>query len=127
MRYAYAYITGAFGGLILGWLGDVPSVVWGLCGFIALDIISGLTAAWIEKNISSDVSLRGMARKGLMLLLVAAAALAAAVLPVEVPLCSMVAGAFCVTELISIVENLGRAGVPIPKSFVDALEKLKTK
>jgi phage-related holin len=45
-------------------------------------------------------------------------------LPIE--LGSAAAGAFCVTELISIVENASAIGVPIPKVITDLLDKLNT-
>jgi phage-related holin len=34
---------------------------------------------------------------------------------------------FCVNEMISIVENLGHAGVPLPQAVTKALEQLSSK
>jgi phage-related holin len=34
---------------------------------------------------------------------------------------------FCTNEVLSIVENLGLAGVPMPQAVVKALEQLQTK
>ena len=34
---------------------------------------------------------------------------------------------FCVNEILSITENIGLAGVPLPKVIINALDKLKSK
>jgi len=100
---------------------------------IAFDIATGLIAAWIAREISSDVSRRGIARKVLMLLGVAAAEVFGRMsgLEVSVPwggtwgLGAAVAGYYAIHEAISIVENLVRAGVPVPQFIVNKLARLR--
>lgn len=122
----FAYIIGGLGGAALAWLDKIPVVVWGLCGLMVVDFITGIAAAaCATKTINSNTGFRGIVKKSIMLLLVAAAWISAAILPVEIPLGGMVAGAFCINELISIVENAARAGISIPKPLAEALEKLK--
>jgi toxin secretion/phage lysis holin len=92
---------------------------------MALDIASGLIAGYVTRSISSDVSWRGMAKKSLVLLLVAACGVLERVWKLEVPLASGVVGFYIVHELISIVENTARAGLPMPKTLMSALRKLR--
>jgi toxin secretion/phage lysis holin len=100
---------------------------------IAFDIATGLIAGWIAREISSDVSRRGIARKVLVLLGVAAAEVFGRMsgLEVSVPwggtwgLGAAVAGYYAIHEAISIVENLVRAGVPAPQFVIDRLMQLR--
>ena len=125
MKSYIAYAVGGFSGIALGWLANVPTVVWSLIALMFLDVLMGLGAAFVTKTISSDVSYRGMVRKSLTLILVAATGILQQTWQTEVPLVSLVAGALCAKELISIIENAIRAGIPIPQPLVDAIEKLK--
>lgn len=92
---------------------------------ILLDLASGLLYAWSTGAVSSDASYRGMAKKAMMLLLVGAAHAYNATQPLGFDAAAAVAGFFCATELISITENAGRLGVPLPRVLARAIEKLK--
>lgn len=115
-----AWITAAAAGI---WGGFHP-LVQTLVVLILLDFASGLLYAWSCGAVSSDASYRGMAKKAMMLLLVGAAHAYNATQPLGFDAGTAVAGFFCTTELISIVENAGRLGLPIPKPLMDALAKL---
>lgn len=91
---------------------------------ILLDFASGFLLAWSTGSVSSDASYRGMAKKAMMLLLVGAASTYNATQPLGFDSAVAVAGFFCTTELISIVENAGRIGLPIPRPLMDAISKL---
>lgn len=101
---------------------------------IAFDIATGLVAGWIDRQISSELGRRGVAKKTLMLLAVAAAEVAGrhAGLEISVPwggtwgLGAAVAGYYAIQEAISIAENLARAGVPLPQFVVERLKQLKS-
>lgn len=88
-----------------------------------LDVLTGLTAAFIAKKLSSAASWNGMGKKVLIL---AAVGMGTAMEPYAagLPLGRLVAVFYTVTEGLSILENLSRAGVPIPQQLRDALEKL---
>ena len=99
---------------------------------IAFDIVTGMVAAWIDKSIDSAVSRRGMGRKLMELLGVAAAEMVGRQLDIEVTapwggvwgLGAAVAGYYCVHEALSITENLARAGVPMPEWALVRLKQL---
>ena len=102
---------------------------------ITLDYVTGLTKAWMKKSLSSEVGLKGIVKKLSYLLgvgvgfaadLLISLAADSFGLPVELPALFglMATLLLSLNELISIVENLGEIGVPMPKPLVDALHKL---
>jgi phage-related holin len=40
------------------------------------------------------------------------------------PLAQLAAGAYCVTEILSIIENSAKLGVPFPQAVIDVLPKV---
>jgi len=96
-----------------------------LVGLVIADIASGVLAGVIERKISSDATFRGMARKGLMLIIVGVAAFVGST--VELPLLPLVAGFYCGHEGLSIFENAVRVGLPVPAILRDVLLKLQSK
>ena len=122
-------------------VGCVVSVVLGLHWTIQLlvvaigcDILTGLIAAGIARKLDSNTSYVGLAKKGLMLTIVAFAEISSRIanLYIAVPwsgelwtLGAALAGYYCVHESLSIAENLGRSGVPLPQFMMVALVRLR--
>jgi len=129
-RIAYSpartYI-GAAVAVVIGFFGGLHPMIQTLLILIALDFASGFLLAWSTGAICSDASFRGMTKKAMMLLLVGAASTYNATQPLGFDCAVAVAGFFCTTELISIVENAGRIGLPIPGPLMDAIAKLGPK
>lgn len=109
--------------VMLGWLWSFPALAT-LIYFMAIDIVTGFTAACISKTVSSATSYNGMLKKVTMLAMVAAG-MGMEQLYADVPMGKVVATFLCFTELISITENLARAGIPIPAPWIDTLARLK--
>lgn len=113
------------------------AAIWASAGLVlqallllmALDVASGLVAAWGEKALDSDVGWRKLKKKFLMLAVVAAAAIVQPIVSsstqVNLPLTELTAGFLCANEALSIVENAARAGVPVPAILREALAKLR--
>lgn len=89
-----------------------------------LDILTGLVAAMSEGKVNSNCSFRGIWKKVQMLLLVASGLVFEVLYP-DIPWGKVIAGLFSVTEMISIIENAGRAGLPIPIALKETLSRLK--
>jgi len=114
-------------------LAAVAAGLWGgfhpliqtLVVLILLDFASGLLYAWGTGTVSSDASYKGMTKKAMMLLLVGAASTYNATQSLGFDAAAAVAGFFCATEFISITENAGRLGVPLPKVLTAAIAKLR--
>ncbi len=90
---------------------------------IAMDIATGITGSLIAGvKISSDLSFKGILKKVMKLLSVG---LGSFLEPYAggIPLGPALAGYWCADELISIVENYGKAKLPIPKPLRVFLSK----
>ncbi|WP_248930149.1 phage holin family protein [Paenibacillus hamazuiensis] len=94
---------------------------------IFIDYISGIGASIMErKGLSSDVGFKGLARKMFMVLIVVLAHRMDILLEVD----WIMTGAICfylANELISITENYGRMGLPLPDTVKQIITVLKTK
>ena len=116
-------ITGAFG----GWDGAFITLLI----FMAVDYLSGLAVALIFKNSpktksgggSSRVGWKGLCRKGMILLIVLVAYRLDLVLGTEYIRDTVIIG-FIANETISITENAGLMGVPLPKVITKAIDIL---
>lgn len=107
--------------------GDMDGLMIALIALIVLDYISGVAAAAAEKKLSSAVGAKGIVKKVFMLLIVAAANVADMNLIGEGHVLKSVTAVFYASnECISLIENAGRLGVPVPKKLLDVLEQLRS-
>ncbi|MDE6746914.1 MAG: phage holin family protein [Oscillospiraceae bacterium] len=108
--------------------GDRDGLMIALIGLIVMDYISGIIAAVVEKKLSSEVGAKGIAKKIFMLLIVAVANIVDINVIGEGHVLKSVTVVFYIAnECISLIENAGRLGVPVPKKLLDVLEQLKNK
>ena len=108
--------------------GDCDGLMIALIGLIVMDYISGVIAAVVEKKLSSEVGAKGIAKKIFMLLIVAVANIVDInVIGEGHVLKSVTVIFYLANECISLIENAGRLGVPVPKKLLDVLEQLKNK
>ena len=124
-------LGGALSWIFGGW--DAALVALLIC--MGVDYLSGSIVALVFHNsrktdtgaYDSGYGLKGLCKKCLMLLFVLAAVQMDRVLDVDYVRDAVCIG-FCTNEILSITENLGLAGVPLPQAVVHALEQLqKTK
>lgn len=92
---------------------------------IALDYVSGIIKAFVLKQLSSTVGFRGILKKVGILVVVALAVLIDRVTGESGAIRTLVIYYFVANEGLSIIENAGKAGLPIPHSIKEALEALK--
>jgi len=111
-------------GLLVGAFLSMSLALQALVFLQLIDFATGFLVAWSTGAVSSDISRKGFVKKCVALLLVAAIHAFTHAQPVGVDLASMTATWFCATELISIAENVGRAGYKLPKFLTDALAKI---
>ena len=108
--------------------GDLNGIMIALIALIVMDYISGVLAAVVEKKLSSEVGAKGIAKKIFMLLIVAVANIVDINVIGEGHVLKSVTVIFYIAnECISLIENAGRLGVPVPKKLLDVLEQLKNK
>lgn len=134
MKETVCTIFGIAGSLLSAAFGGWDAALMALVICIAVDYISGSLVALVFHNsrksetgsYNSSYGLKGLCRKGLMLLFVLVAVQLDRVLGSDYVRDAVCIG-FCSNEVLSIVENLGLAGVPMPQAVVKALEQLQTK
>lgn len=94
--------------------------------FMALDYATGLLRAYINKEVSSDVGLKGIARKAVIFVVLIVAVLLDRLLNTGNWLFrTLVCYFYIANEGISLLENCTGLGLPIPERLRDALEQLK--
>lgn len=118
----------AIGGILSALYGGWDGLIIALLCCIVADYMTGVIAASVTKTLSSGVGFRGLAKKFLILVLVAAACvLDRYVFSTNGAIRSMVMIFYISNEAISILENCGRAGVPIPAKLRKIFEQLNDK
>ena len=119
-------IAGAVGAVLGFMSGEVTGLFWALIAFMALDYITGVVVAIIEKRLSSEVGFRGLAKKFLILVFVAVDHIADTYILGGTPAAmSAVMLFYMANEGISIIENAAALGLPVPKKLKDIMVQLK--
>ena len=132
MKQTLCTLLGLLGSGLCWAFGGWDTALTALVICMSVDYISGSLVALVFHNsrksetgcYNSAYGLKGLCKKCLMLLFVVAAVQADRLLGADYVRDTVCIG-FCVNEILSIVENLGLAGVPMPQAVVDALEQLQ--
>lgn len=110
----------------LGWfLGGCDGLLFALIAFVVIDYITGVMCAINDHTLSSEVRFRGICRKVLIFLLVGIAnILDVQVIGTGSVLRTAVIFFYISNEGVSLLENAGRLGLPIPQKLKDILAQL---
>lgn len=127
-------VLGAIGSFLANILGGWTTDMQTLGILMTVDIVMGFMIAAIWKKSGKSLSgalsslsmWKGLCRKGVALLIILVANQLDVVIGVDYIRTAVII-AFIVNELISIVENAGTMGVPIPGVITKAIEVLKSK
>lgn len=127
-------ILGFVGGAISSYLGGWDMALQTLIIFMAIDYITGLMVAGIFHKsaksktgaLESRAGFKGLCRKGTVLLIVLVACRLDLTVGTDIFRDSTVI-AFVINEALSIIENAGLMGVPIPTAITKGIELLKDK
>jgi toxin secretion/phage lysis holin len=118
-------VFAAIGGW-LGWfLGGCDGLLYALIAFVVVDYVTGVMCAVVDKKLSSAVGFRGIFKKVLIFLLVGVAnILDAQVIGTGCVLRTAVIFFYISNEGVSLLENAGHLGLPIPTKLKAVLEQL---
>lgn len=127
-------MVGVIGSLIASQFGGWDAALSTLILFMAVDYITGLVVAGVfhaspkskDGTLESRAGWKGLCRKGVTLLIVLVACHLDTVMGSNFIRDATVI-AFIANETLSIIENAGLMGVPIPKALTGAIEILKQK
>ncbi len=134
MKEKVCAIIGTVGGAIATAMGGWNTGLQALVIFMAIDYATGLMVAGIFHSspktngggLESQAGWKGLCRKFVTLLIVLLANQMDVLLGVQYIRDAVIIG-FCANEAISILENAGLMGLPIPKAMKEAIELLKQK
>lgn len=118
------WLLGLFTAAIAAAWADLGMALQILLILMAIDMVTGIVAAFVARVVDSSVGWRGVGKK---ILVLAVVAMAAAVEPIlgGAPVAVVVTGFYCAIEGISILENVVAAGVKVPDVLMSALVKLR--
>ncbi len=134
MKEYFLLVCGIVGGTISALFGGWNHLLTTLLVVMGVDFITGLVVAGVFKKsqktqngaLDSNIGWKGIAKKGVTLLIVLIAHRLDLAIGTTI-IRDAVVIAFIVNEVISITENAGLMGVPIPSPIKKAIEVLKEK
>jgi len=122
MKFLAAWLV-VLGGFLLG---KFDGLMWALVTFIVLDYLTGVLAAVSRKELSSQIGAKGIAKKLLIFVIIIIANIVDVLVIGESHVLRSITVMFYIAnESISILENAGSMGVPVPKKILSVLEQLK--
>ena len=128
MKHIWNTVQAAFaavGGAVGWFIGGLDGFLFALIAFVITDYITGVLCAIEDKQLSSKVGFKGIARKVLILTLVGIGnILDTAVLKNGSAIRTAVIFFYLSNEGISILENAAHLGLPIPKALRNMLEAI---
>lgn len=132
MKDTFCMAVGALGAAIANLYGGWDAALQTLILFMAVDYVTGLIVAGVfhaspksrTGALESRAGWKGLIRKGETLLIVLVACRLDAVMATSFVRDAVVIGFIC-NETISIVENAGLMGLPIPAALTKAVDILK--
>ncbi|MGB4658024.1 MAG: phage holin family protein [Mobilitalea sp.] len=118
-------VIAAVGGFFGYFLGGLDGFLYALIAFVVIDYLTGIMVAILEKKLSSEVGFRGIFKKVLIFSLVAVAHIVdSQLIQTGSAIRTAVIFFYLSNEGISILENTGKIGLPIPEKLKKALEQL---
>ena len=123
----YFKVIVAIIGTGLTWLfGSWDTAIGTLILFIVFDYITGVIKGYVNKELSSDVGLKGIARKAVIfIVLIVAVALDRLMNTGTWVFRTLVCYFYIANEGISLLENCAALGLKVPDKLKDALAQLK--
>lgn len=134
MKERICTLLGLAGSALCWAFGGWDAAIAALLVCMAVDYVSGSMVALVFHNsrktesgaYNSSYGLKGLCKKGMMLLFVLVAVQIDKLLGTAYARDAVCIG-FCSNEVLSIIENLGLAGIPMPQAITKALEQLQKK
>lgn len=106
-------------------LGGIDNLIIMLLIIMAIDYITGICKAIINKNLNSIIGIKGIIKKVGYLLIVALAVLIDKLLGNSSAIRILIIYFFIANEGISILENWSQMGLPLPQKLKQIFEQLR--
>ena len=121
---AYKAVIAAGGATTSYLFGGWSALLGILLAFVAADYLTGMLAAGVEGKLCSAVGMRGIAKKVCIFVIVAVTHLVDQAIGDAHFFRDVTIFFYLANELLSITENVGRIGLPIPDIIKQAVEVL---
>ena len=117
-------------------IGGIATYIWGpwdaliiaLVAMVAIDYITGIIKAAMQGKLSSLVGFKGLLKKVAIFLLVAVGVMVDKIIPATNEAVRNAVIFFYIANVgLSILENAGELGLPLPAALKKSLEKMKDK
>lgn len=117
-------------------IGGIATYIWGpwdaliiaLVAMVTIDYITGIIKAAMQGKLSSLVGFKGLLKKVAIFLLVAVGVMVDKIIPAtNETVRSAVIFFYIANEGLSILENAGELGLPLPAALKKSLEKMRDK
>ena len=123
----FKMVAGICGGALSYFFGGWSALLGVLLAFVVVDYITGVLAAAVKRKLNSGIGFVGIAKKVLIFVIVAVAHLVDVTLGDAHFFRDATIFFYLANELLSILENAGSVGIPIPPGIDKAAEILKQK
>jgi toxin secretion/phage lysis holin len=132
MKAIWTWTQTAFagvGGVVGLYLGGADGFLYALIAFVVVDYITGVLRAIVEKQLSSRVGSKGIAKKVAIFLIVGIGHLVDAYVlgGSGAPIRTAVIFFYIANEGVSLLENSTAIGLPVPDKLKDVLQQLHGK
>lgn len=119
------FVFSVIGGWLGYFLGGCDSILYALIIFVVMDYITGVMCAISDQKLSSEVGFKGICKKVLIFILVGIAnILDVQVIGTGSVIRSAIIFFYISNEGVSLLENAGHLGLPIPEKIKVVLEQL---
>lgn len=128
-RLEVAFKTGAaVMGAVVGFLfGGWSEALILLLSLVGIDYLTGFLASAVEGKLSSRVGFRGIPKKIMIFVMVAVGHLVDTTIGTNHMFRDATIFFYCANELVSIIENAGRMGLPVPEILRQTIDILRGK
>lgn len=128
MKEVWATIQGIFvavGGFVGWFLGGLDGLLYALIAFVVIDYLTGVMCAIADKQLSSNVGFKGIARKVLIFTLVGIGHIIDSQIIGEGGVIRTAVLFFYLSnEGVSLLENAAHLGLPVPEKLKEVLAQL---
>ena len=121
------YVAAIGGSLVTYLFGGWPALIQILVAFVVIDYVTGVLAAAIGGKLNSNIGLKGIAKKIFIFIIVACGHLVDNAMGTQDIVRDAAIYFYIANELLSILENAGNVGLPVPDILKNSIDTLKGK
>lgn len=124
-----AKIIFSLSGGVFGWFfGAFDSLIYALIAFTVIDYITGVLVAIHNKRVSSEIGFRGISKKVMIFTLVALGHIIDQyIISSGSSIRTMIVMFYLSNEGISIIENAGNMGLPLPRKLKEIIQQINNR